>query len=357
VGARLLVTGAGTGAGNNVIRSLRTGDPSLFLAGCHADRFALRNSTADRRYLVPPAGRPGFAAALRRIVRAERIDLVLPVHDGDVLTLARLRGRIGTRLFLPAARTIALCQDKYRLSAFLRRRGLPAPATYPVTDLPRLTRVLARLPDPTRAWCRLRRGAGGLGGALARGPAQARAWIRCWEAMRGVPPAAFTVAEYLPGRDLGCQSLWKDGALVLAKTYERLSYLATGAQPAPASSIAALLKTVHEPAVVEICRRAVRALDPRASGPFAVDLREDARGEPRITEINAGRLTSSTNLLDLTGKHNVALNCIRLGLDEPVELRDEYDVAPDHYMLRDVDVTPAVHHADAYFEDILDARR
>jgi carbamoyl-phosphate synthase large subunit len=357
VSVRLLVTGAGTGASNNLIRSLRAGDPSLFVAGCHADRFALGNSTADRRYLVPPAGGPGYAAALRRVIRAEGIDLVVPASDGDVAVLARLRGRIGCRVFLPRRPTIEICQDKYRLSAFLRRRRLPAPATHPVTDLRRIGRVLARLPDPTRAWCRLRRGAGAMGGALVRGPAQARLWIRCWEAMRGVPATAFTVSEYLPGRDLGCQSLWKAGTLVLAKTYERLSYLATGGQPAPASSIAALVKTVHEPAVVELCRRAVRALDPRASGPFAIDLKEDAGGAPRITEINAGRLTSSTNLLDLTGKHNMALMCVRLALDEPVELRDEYDVAPDHYMLREVDVTPTVHHADEYFDGVEDARR
>jgi hypothetical protein len=53
----------------------------------------------------------------------------------------------------------------------------------------------------------------------------------------------------------------------------------------------------------------------------------------------------------------MALMYVRLALDEPVELRDEYDVAPDHYMLREVDVTPTVHHADEYFDGVEDARR
>jgi Caspase domain len=34
--ARLLISGAGTGASNNLIRSLITGDASLYIVGCHA---------------------------------------------------------------------------------------------------------------------------------------------------------------------------------------------------------------------------------------------------------------------------------------------------------------------------------
>ena len=57
-----------------------------------------------------------------------------------------------------------------------------------------------------------------------RRPEQAQAWILYWEEMRDVPASSFTLSEYLPGRDFLCQSLWKDGALVLANTFERLSY-------------------------------------------------------------------------------------------------------------------------------------
>jgi hypothetical protein len=109
---------------------------------------------------------------------------------------------------------------------------------------------------------------------------------------------------------------------------------------------------VREPRVVEICAAAIRALDARASGAFTVDLKEDAAGNPHITEINAGRLSSGTNLLDLTGKHNMALTYVRLGLNEPVELRDEYDAVEDHYLLRDLDSVPALFHADELFEGI-----
>jgi hypothetical protein len=52
----------------------------------------------------------------------------------------------------------------------------------------------------------------------------------------------------------------------------------------------------------------------------------------------------------------MALTYVSLGLGEPVELCEEYDVAEDHYMLRDVDTLPALFHADELFEGVADVR-
>lgn len=355
--ARLLVTSAGTGASNNLIRSLGAGDPSLEIVGCHDDRFFLKKSLVDRKYLTPPSRSPRWAQALRHIVKVEKIDLVIPTTDADVRALSRAPGTLADYVFLPTRPVIERCQEKYRLTAFLRARRVPAPVTYPVTDLRRLDGVFRRFPRGSPVWCRIRKGTGSMGAVPVRSPDQARSWIRYWQEMRDVPAASFTLSEYLPGRDLGCQSLWKDGRLVLIKTYERLSYLGTGNQPSPISSVAALAKTVVEPRVAEICAKAVLALDATASGVFSIDLREDARGNPCITEINAGRFSSATPIFDLTGKHNMAVTYVRLALDERVDIGDPYDFLEDYYMLRDVDDPARVFHADEFFEEIQDVRR
>ena len=353
---RVLVTSAGRGASNTLIRSLRAGDPSLSVIGCHDDQFALKNSEAERNYLIPPAGRPGWTRALRRILATEQIDLLIPVTDADVAAISRVRRLLRDRVFLPRVGAVGLCQDKYRLTSFLRARGIPAPATVPVTHLGHLREIFRRLGRRSPLWCRVRTGAGSVGALPVANPAQAHGWIAYWRDMRGMPVASFTLSEYLPGRDFGCQSLWKDGTLVLIKTYERLSYLGPGSRPGPTSSISALAKTVSDPRVVEICVSAIRAIDRRASGVFAVDLKEDRRGVPCITEINAGRFSSATNLVDLTGKHNMAALYVRLARGEPVEVRDEYDVAENHYMLRDFDTIPRLFHADEFFDAVEDAR-
>lgn len=352
MGRRILVTGAGTGASNNLIRSLRAGEPSLVIVGCHADRFVLKKSGADVNYLVREPGHSDYLTALRRVVAREKIDLLIPNSDADVRAVSAFRAQISSRLFLPSHAVIERCQDKYELSVFLRARGVPAPLTHAVTDLAAIETLFDRLAPHPRLWCRVRAGSSSLGAIPVTRPDQARSWIAYWEEMRGVPATSFTISEYLPGRDFAVQALWKDGALVLLKTCERLSYFGGGSQPSGVSSTPALGKLVVDARVIDVCRAAIRVLDPRASGVFSIDLKENADGVPCVTEINAGRFCMITNIFDLTGKHNMAATYVRLALGEPVEIRDENDVAGDHYLVRDLDTLPGIFPAEDFFEDI-----
>ena len=216
---RLLISGGGTGAGNNLIRSLRTADPSLSFSALHTDRFVLQRSAAERRHLVPAPSHPRYARVLAGIVRADRIALAIPTSDGDVAAFSRLRRKIPCRVFLPRPETIATCHDKYTVSRILREQGLPAPETYAVESLDTLEETFRRLGRRARVWCRIRTGSGARGAIPVARAEEARHWIAYWQAMRGVAASEFTLSEYLPGRDFGCQSLWNDGTLILVKTY------------------------------------------------------------------------------------------------------------------------------------------
>jgi hypothetical protein len=354
--ARILITTAGSGTSENVIRSLRAANLSLVIVGCHDDRFILKKSSANANHLLPPIADPRWSRALTTLVAAEKIDLVIPTTDSDVRAVSRLRRVLGRRVFLPQSRTIKICQDKYLLNRMLRAKHCPAPETYPVRDLASVEKIFHQFDRRAALWCRIRTGSGSMAALPVQSADQARAWIEYWRDMRAVAPRSFTLAEYLPGRDLSCQSLWKNGRLFLIKTYERLSYIGTGSQPSQVSSIAALAKTAFEPGVVKTCTRAIRALDRKASGVFCVDLREDVSGQPSITEINVGRFSSATNIFDLAGKHNMAVTYVRLALGDHVDLHAEYDVAADYYMVRDVDTAPRILHAAELFDGIEDRR-
>ena len=353
----ILLPGAGTGAGNNLIRSLRADYPGLVVVGVHADRFTLRNSKANRNYLVSSPGDPGFADCLREIVEREQIDLLIPNTDADVALASALRDVLSCRVFLPSKAVIERCQDKLDLSQFLRSQGVAVATSHPVQGLDALDDAYERFAPGRRLWCRIRSGYASRGAAPVETPEDARAWIGYWERMRGVPATLFTLSDYLPGRDFACQSLWKNGRLVLIKTVERLSYLGAETRASGTSSIASLAKTVTEPAVVETCVRAIRALDPDASGAFSVDLKEDRAGVPCLTEINAGRFITMMNFFDFTGRHNMSTTYVRLALDEPVEITDPYDTAEDRYFVRGVDSLPAIFSADELFEGIEEISR
>ena len=59
-----------------------------------------------------------------------------------------------------------------------------------------------------------------------------------------------------------------------------------------------------------------------------------------ITEINAGRFASMTNLHDLAGQHNMASLYVRLGMGDRVKLPSPHDFADDYYVVRSVDTPP-----------------
>ena len=348
---------AGSGATNNLIRSLRTGDATLDVFGCHWDRFILKKSSAERNYLIPPSDHPDHLPGLRRIIQDEHIGVLIPASDQDVQTVSRLRARIPCRLFLPPSEIIDLCQDKYALVRFLRDRGLPAPLTYAVSDRRSIGRIFSRLAPPTPLWCRMRTGSGSMGATPVNTPAQARSWVQYWEDLRGVPASAFTLSEYLPGREFSVQGLWLDGRPVLIKMCECVLPFGGWNQPSASSSTPALARTVEDPRVIKVCEDVMHAVGPTVSGVFSIDLKEDVHGTPCVTEINPGRFCMITSIYDLTGQHNMALTYVRLALGEPVDIADPLDVAEDFYLVRDLDTLPGVFHADEFFEGIREVSR
>lgn len=140
--------------------------------------------------------------------------------------------------------------------------------------------------------------------------------------------------------------------MVLANTFERLSYFGVDNIPSGVTSLSSLAKTVREPGVVKLCREAIRAVAPGASGAFSIDTKEDARGRAHITEINAGRFFMAMTAFDRILKHNMALTYVRLALGERVELDETYDTVEDYYMVRDMDMYPGIYHAEDLFEGV-----
>jgi len=351
--AHVLVIGAGSGAANNLVASIRSVLPSFTAVGAHHDPFILRKSIAERNYLLSPAA--DDVAEIASIATNEAIDLVIPTSETDVKLLSDNRDALANRLFLPPKTVVDTCQDKYDLAAFLARHDVPVPASFPVTSLEALEGIFEKLAWSPQVWCRMRSGTGSLGAAPVTTAGQARGWIEHWEALREVDPASFMLAEYLPGRDFFCQSLWKAGRLVLVKTCERLSYFGGENSPSGVSSLYSLAKTVMDPRVVDVSSRALRALDPEPTGTFSVDLKENADGVPCVTEINAGRIVMGMTTIGSIGSHNLPACYVRLALGEALEFEDAYDCPPDYYIVRDLDTPAGIFHADDIMDRFLHA--
>jgi len=279
-------------------------------------------------------------------VTAEKIDLVIPQNDAEVAPLGRGRAHLGARTLLPSDEVIERCQDKFALYNYLARHGIPMAETHQVCSVEDVGAIFRHFGSPQRLWCRMRRGSASKGSLPVQSAEQARFWIRYWEEMRGVLPNSFLLSEYLPGRDFAFQSLWYEGKLVLAKTCERLSYLVGEWMPSGTSSTPRVGKLVREPEVNEVCTKAVQAADPRATGMFCIDLKQDRNGVPCITEINIGRFFMISPVFHAAGRHNMAELYLRLAFGGLVDIPEGErfdDIGSDEtFLVRELDNEPAV---------------
>ena len=300
----ILVTGAGGSAGNNVCWSLRVSDDGkkIVLDGTDVDRTSIElNGWIDRAYQLPPANSPRYLRRLNQVVKKDKVEMIFPQPDSEVGRLSRDRHQVRAAMFLPDREAVRVCQDKYEALSRWFKKGL---RREPIVLSPgnRRTRQLVRkLAFP--CWVRARQGAGGSLSCLAKSWRSVEYWIGYhWtEGSR----TDFVVEEYLPNRDFCFMSIWSEGKLVTSMVRERLSWV--GHRIVGSGGTSKLNRVVHSNMVNMTALEAIRAVSAKPHGIFCVDLKGDARGVPRPTEINC-RFT--------TNVHYLTLAALRLGQPE-----------------------------------------
>lgn len=330
---RVLVTGAGGPAGANFIRSLREAPEEFHIVATDCNPFHLEWTGADRVYVSPEAGDPGYIDFLNDLITGEGIEFLHPQPDAEVRTISTSRHQIMTRTLLPTPATIAACQDKLASARAWKRAGLLSHPGILIEDFQDLE--IARREFGLPFWLRATQGAGGTGSTPVTDLAAGHHWIQYWRA-RG-RKWAFVAQEYLSGRDLAFQSLWHDGKLLTSQARERLEYIYPRLAPSGITGTPAVAVTVWRDDVNDIAVRAIRSIDPKPEGIFCVDLKEDRNGVPVPTEINAGRFFTTSYFFTRAGS-NMPYYYVKLGLGEAIPGLPEFNALPAGlYWIRHID--------------------
>jgi carbamoyl-phosphate synthase large subunit len=94
---------------------------------------------ANRAWRVPLSTAPDYIDAIREICVGERIGLVVPTIDDELVIFGRAAGRFlehGVRVAVSPAATSELCEDKYATCRYLSARGIPAADSWLPLALP-----------------------------------------------------------------------------------------------------------------------------------------------------------------------------------------------------------------------------
>ena len=340
---KILITGAGGGGSNNLIRSLRASSLDLEIYGSNLDAFILAKSEADKNFLLPSASEPNYIDALLHRIQNEDVDLIIPNSDREVRRISDERDKIPCRFFLPPRDIVEMCQDKYAMHLKLKEAELKTAKTIPINDYDDIEPAINALADTgERFWIRPRSGSGSKGATWVKNAEQARSWISLWEELRGYRVNTFMISEFLPGRDYAFQSIWRNGQLVVGKMCERLSYFFGANQLSGMSSTPAVARTVRDQHAIETALRTVHAICEYPNGNFNLDMKADSDGVMNVTECNIGRFFMITSIFDLSGKINTAETYVRCAFAESLDFGEEIDIEEDIYLLRDLDTEPIV---------------
>jgi biotin carboxylase len=338
---RILCTGAGGPAGINFVMSLRLAPEKMFLVGTEASEHYLHLATTEKRYRVSRAIDPSYVDSLNEIISKEKIEFLHAQPDVEVEAVSENREKIHANVFLPSKAAVRATQDKLASARIWRQKGIPVARTIEIRGKKEIDEAFAEFGSPI--WIRARTGAGGRGSTPADNRETALAWIDYWKARKVTWD--FIAQEHLPGRNIAFHSLWKEGELVVSMARERVEYIYPYLAPSGIMGTPSVQRTVHDARVNRIGTDAVLAIDSGFSGIASVDLKENAAGAPCVTEINPGRMFTTSYFFSfasnkLRGDYacNIPYLYVRLAYKETIPELPKYDVLPAGvYWIRHMD--------------------
>jgi glutathione synthase/RimK-type ligase-like ATP-grasp enzyme len=338
---RILCTGAGGPAGINFVMSLRLAPEKMFIVGTEANEYYLHLAPTKKRYQIPRAKDPSYVDKLNEIIRKEKIDFLHAQPDVEVEVVSEKREKINANTFLPSKKAVKACQDKLESAKIWKKKHIPVARTLELCSEEDIDKAFEEFGNPI--WIRARHGAGGRGSTPADNRETALSWIKYWKSRR--VDWQFIAQEHLPGRNIGFHSLWKDGELVTSMSRQRIEYIYPYLAPSGIMGTPAVQKTVHEKAVNKIATEAVLAIDSGFNGIACVDLKENAKGTPCVTEINPGRMFTTSYFFSFASKIlredysvNIPYLYVKLAFKESVPEMQKYDVLPENvYWIRHMD--------------------
>jgi carbamoyl-phosphate synthase large subunit len=338
---RILVTGAGGPAGLNFVMSLRIVPEKIFIVGTEANEYFAHLAFTDKCYLVPKATEDNYIDKLNEVIREEKIEFAHAQPDVEVAVISENREKLEANVFLPSKEAIRICQDKLESARIWQKKDVPVARFKELRRESDVDEAFKEFGSPV--WIRAKHGAGGRGSTRAYNKETVLSWISYWKSRN--MNWEFIAQEHLPGRNIGFHSLWKDGELVTSMARERLEYVYPHLAPSGITGTPSVQRTIHDNAANEVGTRAVLSIDPNFNGIACVDLKENKKGVPCVTEINAGRMFTTSFFFSYASKIlrkdyyvNIPYLYVKLAFKEGVPNVPKYNALPENiYWIRHID--------------------
>lgn len=338
---KILITGACAVSARSVLRSLKMSelfkdaefigwDMCSLLYGVYAGEF-------DRIYKVPAAGESNYRKVAQNILDNERPDAVIVVPEVEVLYWAK--NPFDVPHIVPPSKFAELVISKERLFDTLADSGLvPDYQNIPSSEI-----VKSDFENPLGYPVWIRDGAAGTASAKGAFKAGSLAELQAWVKINP-NTTQFQLSQFLPGRNLGCFCLFKDGKLIKMAQAQRIEYIMAKVAVSGITGNTSKGKLLNENKIKNVALNAIdlvcKITGEQMNGLVVVDMKEDANGNPIITEINIRHVAFSSSFA-MAGQ-NISEAQLLLALDRDSEIKGpvQNDYPEGNLLLRDVDGAP-----------------
>lgn len=333
----VMITGAGGSIGVSMTRGLRDASHSMRIVGTEAAKYYTCLSEADSTYRVPLASDPTYADRIEELIQDEDVDILLPSNGWEVRGISENAAQFSATTVLPDIEAVETFQNKWELYNVLSETDVRVPETVLIESRDDIRTALATIPTDD-VWVR-GTGIKDLPGRKMSDEKIIANWIEYHDAFEQC-----TISSYLPGDDLTWLGVFDSGTLVCSQGRERIDYAESSSWGTGAPSVS---RTIQNQAVNSMGKQAIEAVDSRPHGVYFTDMRADESGTPHVTEVNPGRLGTTSSDFYRRAGFNVVEQLVKIATDDTADFLSKYNVLPaDLYYIRKSNCEPVVATGD-----------
>ena len=256
--------------------------------------YAAYEGLYSKLYRIPRFDHDAYETTILQIIKKEELDVAYVMSELEAVKWSTFKPPILSMLYPVSFAQVAI--SKRRVYECLTGTSLvPKFEIYGRSGLDALDQSLKTIPFPI--WVRDYSDGttSGAGSFLAKNIQEVKAWLTINESSH-----EFMFTEYLPGRNLACFLLYDRGRLLKSAVAERLTYLMSKVAISGVTGNASKGRFLNEDRIFEVAESAVQLIAERTHskphGVLVVDLKEDANGVPRVTEINLRHVAITSSL-------------------------------------------------------------
>lgn len=349
----ILITGIGGPTPRSIAKSIRISHPRYRLVGIDSNPKALgffMQGLVDKYYLAPRVTSQEYWPFILALLESEEIDMAFVQPESEVIGWGNYfneHKKFPCPVFIPPVELALALMDKSIMADVLEGTAY-IPKTIKVSqEKPRYDDVEKLIGFP--CWIRATKGSGGLGSLKLTDIASYKSWLFINNDILD-----FTVSEFLTGRHLATQMLYYDGEYIKGASLECAEYVMASIAPSKVTGNTSFGRFLNEDNILAFCDDCVQFICEKlhlpAHGVLSFDLKEDADGNLKVTEINI-RHMAYTGVMSQVG-FDLAADTIQLLIDGhagniPKAPYFRYD--KPYIFLRDVDSDPIVLEGEHLF--------